>query len=75
LIAFTVLRDRGGEYYARLHVSGKEKRVRLKTRRLEAAKAGIEEEKKAIAAARKVGWAVKKGVVAEPQMANPLRIV
>ncbi|HUB66675.1 MAG TPA: hypothetical protein VL981_04240 [Candidatus Methylacidiphilales bacterium] len=30
---------------------------------LEVAKARIEEEKKAIAAARKVGWAVKKGTV------------
>ena len=57
-----LLRHRGGEYYARLYVSGKEKWVHLKTQHLEVAKARIEEEKKAIAAARKVGWAVKKGV-------------
>lgn len=58
-----LLRHRGGEYYARLYVSGKEKWVHLKTQHLEVAKARIEEEKKAIAAVRKVGWAVKKGVV------------
>jgi len=58
-----LLRHRGGEYYARLYVSGKEKWVHLKTQHLEVAKARIEEEKKAIAAARKVGWAVKKGAV------------
>jgi len=58
-----LLRHRGGEYYARLYVSGKEKWVPLKTHHLEVAKAKIEEEKMAIAAARKVGWAVKKGSV------------
>ena len=53
----------GSGYYARLPPSGKDKWEHLKTQHLEMAKARIEEEKKAIAAARKVGWAVKKGVV------------
>ena len=41
-----LLRHRGGEYYARLYVSGKEKWVHLKTQHLEVAKARIEERKK-----------------------------
>ena len=51
-----LLRHRGGAYYARLYVAGKEKWLSLVTSLLEVAKAKLEEEKKALAEAKKTGW-------------------
>lgn len=58
-----LLRHRGGGFYARLYVAGKEKWLSLDTTLLEVAKAKLKEEKKALAAATKAGWEPKTGLV------------
>jgi integrase len=58
-----LLRHRGGGYYARLYVAGKEKWLSLDTTLLEVAKAKLDEEKKALAEAKQTGWEPQAGLV------------
>jgi integrase len=58
-----LLRHRGGTYYARLYVAGKEKWLSLDTTVLEIAKAKFTDEKAALAEARKTGWEPKAGMI------------
>lgn len=51
------------KYYARLHLGGKEKWISLETPVLEVAKVKLEEEKQAVATARKKGWEPQAGIV------------
>jgi integrase len=58
-----LLRHRGGTYYARLYVAGKEKWLSLDTSLLEVAKSKLDEEKKALAEAKETGWEPQAGLV------------
>jgi site-specific recombinase XerD len=58
-----LLRHRGGGYYARLYVAGKEKWLSLETTLLEVAKSKLKEEQEALAEATKTGWEPKAGLV------------
>jgi hypothetical protein len=59
-----LLRHRGGGLYARLYVAGKEKWVSLGTSVLEVAKVKMVEEKAAIRAVLRDGWAPARGTIA-----------
>jgi site-specific recombinase XerD len=58
-----LLRHRGGTYYARLYVSGKEKWLCLETQLIEIAKAKLDQEKSDLAAATKTGWEPQAGTI------------